>query len=56
MPIAIQPNQSERVRLLAERHPNLTPVDLAAKTGLKLKAVKAALSNGRRDTPKSRAR
>ena len=55
MPIAVQPNLSERVRQLAARHPYLTPDDLAATTGLKLKAVKAALARGRRDRPKSRA-
>lgn len=56
MPIAIKPNQSERVRILAERHPYLSPEELASTTGLKMKAVKAALSHGRRDKPKSRAR
>lgn len=55
MPIAIQPNRSEQVRQLAERDPHLTPDDLAATTGMKLKAVKAALARRRRDKPKSRA-
>ncbi len=56
MPIAIQPNRSEQVRQLAARHPYLTPDDIAATTGLKVKAVKAALERGRHDKPKSRAR
>lgn len=55
MPIAIQPNRSEQVRQLAARHPYLTPDDIAATTGLTLKAVKAALERRRRDKPKSRA-
>ena len=56
MPIAIQPNLSERVRQLAARHPDLTPADLAAATGLRLDTVKSALNRQRRDKPKSRAR
>jgi DNA-directed RNA polymerase specialized sigma24 family protein len=54
--IVIQPNRSEQARQLAQRHPNLTPDDIAQTTGLKLRAVKAALARGRRDKPKSRVR
>ena len=54
MPIAVQTNRSEQVLQLSARDSHLTPADIAATTGLKLRVVKAALSHGRCDNPKSR--
>lgn len=55
MSIAVSVNKSELVRQLAARDPNLSPADLAARTGVPLKNVKAALQKVRPDKPKSRA-
>ena len=55
MTIAIQPNQSARIRNLKAEHPYLEPKDIAVMTGTDLSLVKAAL--GRREPrfkPKSR--
>jgi hypothetical protein len=55
MSIAIQPNQSARVRQLKADHPYLEPEDLARLTGADLSLVKAALSRPeKRFKPKSR--
>ncbi|MDB5539256.1 MAG: hypothetical protein JWQ89_983 [Devosia sp.] len=55
MTIAIQPNQSARIRQLKADHPYLEPQDIAQMTGADLGLVKAALSRPeKRFKPKSR--
>lgn len=55
MTIAIQPNQSARVRKLKADHPYLEPRDIAEMTGADLGLVKAALKRPERPfKPKSR--
>lgn len=54
MTIAIQTSKADRVRLLAQRHPYLTPRDITATTGIPLDEVRAALKRRRKDKPKSR--
>lgn len=53
--IAAPINQSARVRALKQRHPYMTPADIAATTGLPISHVKAALGKGElRKKPKSK--
>lgn len=49
MSIAIQPNQSARIRRLKAEHPHLEPKDIAQMTGADLGLVRAALK--RREKP-----
>ncbi|MDB5538774.1 MAG: hypothetical protein JWQ89_501 [Devosia sp.] len=44
MTIAIQPNQSARIRQLKAEHPYLEPKDIAQMTGADIGLVRAALS------------
>ncbi|MDB5540498.1 MAG: hypothetical protein JWQ89_2225 [Devosia sp.] len=44
MTIAVQPNQSARIRQIKADHPYLEPKDIAQMTGADLSLVKAALS------------
>ena len=54
MNIAVQPSNADQARLLAQKHPYLTPRDIVDMAGIPLREVKAALEHRRRDKPKSR--
>lgn len=46
-------NRSARIRALAARHPNMTPVDIAHLTGETPRLVKLALGRSEDEAPKS---
>ena len=54
MSIAAPINRSAQVRELHRREPQLTPAELAQRTGVPLPNVKAALRKRDRGAPKSR--
>jgi hypothetical protein len=52
--IAIEAKMSTRVRLLRERHPYMSELDLAKLLGVPTKQVRSALGAKDNDKPKSR--
>lgn len=52
--IAIETKMSTRVRLLRERHPYMSDLDLAKLLGVPTKQVRSALGAKDNDKPKSR--